>query len=166
MALTITFVSVKSQCLSLLPIHLFLSLNQRSLGFFHSFLSTNWGSILNPSLLVNYDVWVSASHLYWYWHSKLGIFHLQPLTIVDAPTKVQEEVWETPNTLFPGRCIRTLVMGFRNSVVVQSLSHIQLFVPPWTASCQAFLFFTISWSLLKLISIESVMLFSHLICCH
>ena len=36
-----------------------------------------------------------------------------------APTKVQEEVWETSNTLFPGRCIRTLVMGFRNSVVVQ-----------------------------------------------
>ena len=163
MALTITFVSVKSQRLSLLPIHLFLSLNQRSLGFFHSFLSTNWGSILNPSLLVNYDVWVSASHLYWYWHSKLGIFHLQPLTIVDAPTKVQEEVWETSNTLFPGRCIRTLVMGFRNSVVVQLLSHVQLFVTPWTAVCQASLSITISLSLLKLMSIESVVPSNHLI---
>ena len=37
------------------------------------------------------------------------------------------------------------------------LSHVQLFVNPWTAAYQATLSFTISWSLLKLISIESVM---------
>ena len=42
-------------------------------------------------------------------------------------------------------------------VVVQSLSHVQLFTTPWTAACQASLSFTISWSLLKLMSIESVM---------
>ena len=166
MKFSIIFVFVKSQCLSLLPIHLFLSLNQRSLGFFHSFLSTNWGSILNPSLLMNYDVWVSASHFYWYWHSELGIFHLQPLTIVDAPTKVQKEVWETSNTLFPSRCIRTSVMGFRNSVVVQLLSHVELFVTPWTAVCQASLSITISLSLLKLMSIESVVPSNHLILGH
>ena len=40
---------------------------------------------------------------------------------------------------------------------VQSLSHVQLFVTPWTALCQASLSITISWSLLKLISIKSVM---------
>ena len=40
-------------------------------------------------------------------------------------------------------------------VVVQLLSHVQLFVTPWTASCQASLSFTISRSLLKLMSIES-----------
>ena len=39
----------------------------------------------------------------------------------------------------------------------QSLSHVQLFVIPWTAARQASLSFTISWSLLKLISIELVM---------
>ena len=33
---------------------------------------------------------------------------------------------------------------------VQSLSHVQLFATPWTASCQASPSFTISWSLLKL----------------
>ena len=33
--------------------------------------------------------------------------------------------------------------------VVNSLSRIRLFVTPWTAACQAFLSFTISWSLLK-----------------
>ena len=42
-------------------------------------------------------------------------------------------------------------------VFVQSLNRIQLFATPWTAGRQASLFFTISWSLLKLRSIESVM---------
>ena len=40
---------------------------------------------------------------------------------------------------------------------VQSLSHVQLFVTPWTAACQASLSITKSWNLLKLMSIESVM---------
>ena len=38
----------------------------------------------------------------------------------------------------------------------------QLFATPWTAACQASLFFTISWSLLKLMSIESMMPSNHL----
>ena len=41
-------------------------------------------------------------------------------------------------------------------VAVQLLSHVRLFVSPCTAACQAFLSFTISWGLLKLMSIESV----------
>ena len=49
---------------------------------------------------------------------------------------------------------------------VQSVSHVQLFVTPWTAACQAFLSITNSWTLLKLMSIESVMSSSHLILCH
>ena len=47
-----------------------------------------------------------------------------------------------------------------------SISHVQLFVTPWTAACQASLSFTISWSLFKLMSIESVMLSNHLILFH
>ena len=47
----------------------------------------------------------------------------------------------------------------------QSLSHVQLFNTPWTAAHQASLSFTISWSLLKLISIESVIPSNHLILC-
>ena len=39
-------------------------------------------------------------------------------------------------------------------------------VTPWTAAHKASLSFTVSWSLLKLMSIESVMLFNHLILCH
>ena len=48
---------------------------------------------------------------------------------------------------------------------VQSLSHIQLFVTPWTAAHQAFLSITNSRSLLKFMSIESVMPSNHLILC-
>ena len=42
-------------------------------------------------------------------------------------------------------------------------SRIRLFVVPWTAKCQASLFFTIPWSLFRLMSIESVMSSNHLI---
>ena len=48
---------------------------------------------------------------------------------------------------------------------VQSLSCVWLFVIPWIAACQASLFITNSWSLLKLMSIESVMPSNHLILC-
>ena len=48
-------------------------------------------------------------------------------------------------------------------VVVQSLSCIQLFATPWTSACQASLSFTISWSLLQLMSIKSVMDWFHLV---
>ena len=48
---------------------------------------------------------------------------------------------------------------------VQSLSHLQLFVIPWTAACQASLSITNSQSLLKLMSIASVMPSNHLIFC-
>ena len=49
---------------------------------------------------------------------------------------------------------------------VQLLSHVRLFATPRTASCQASLSLTNSGSLLKLMSIESVMPFNHLILCH
>ena len=49
---------------------------------------------------------------------------------------------------------------------VQSLSHVRLFATPWTAAHQASLSITNSWSLLKLMSIESVLPSNHLIFCH
>ena len=50
-------------------------------------------------------------------------------------------------------------------VAVQSLSRVWLFATPWTAACQDPPFFTVSWSLLKLMSPESVMPSNHLILC-
>ena len=49
---------------------------------------------------------------------------------------------------------------------VHLLSHLQPFATPWTAARQAFLFISNSQSLLKLMSIESVMPSNHLIVCH
>ena len=49
--------------------------------------------------------------------------------------------------------------------VAQLLGHVRLFATPYTAAHQASLAFTVSWSLLKLMSIESVMPSKHLILC-
>ena len=45
------------------------------------------------------------------------------------------------------------------------LCCVQFFATPWTPACQASLFITNSWSLVKLMSIESVMPSNHLILC-
>ena len=49
---------------------------------------------------------------------------------------------------------------------VQPLSRVRLFGTPWNAACQACLSITNSQSLLKLVSVESVMPSNHLILCH
>ena len=51
-------------------------------------------------------------------------------------------------------------------VAVQLLSHVYLFATPWAAARQSSLSFTISWSLLKLMSIELVMPSNDLFFCH
>ena len=60
------------------------------------------------------------------------------------------------------KCIYILIVTFHS---VQSLSHVQL-CDPWTVAHQASLSITNSWSLLKLMSIESVMLSNHHMLCH
>ena len=65
------------------------------------------------------------------------------------------------NTFCFGLCAR---LG--NTVVVQLLSCVHLFATPWTAACQTPLSFSISWSLPKFMSTESVTLFNYLILCH
>ena len=51
-------------------------------------------------------------------------------------------------------------------IVVQSLSHVRLFVTPWAAARQASLSFPVSQSVLKLMSIELEILSKHLVLCH
>ena len=64
-------------------------------------------------------------------------------------------------------CEKVLLNGMMVSdFSVQSLSHVWLFATPWTAAHQASLSITNSWSLLKLMSIESVMPSNRLILCH
>ena len=60
---------------------------------------------------------------------------------------------------------RALWVWSRTSFVVQPLSPVRLFLTPWAAAHQASLSFTSSWSLLKPMSIESVMPSNHLLIC-
>ena len=71
-------------------------------------------------------------------------------------------VWYVIVTVLVGN-VTTL---FSNIFAVQSFSCVQLFVILWTAACQASLSFTISQSLLTVLSIESMMPSNHLILCH
>ena len=61
--------------------------------------------------------------------------------------------------------VRDYCQPQKMNISVQSVSHVRLFVTPWTAACQASLSITNSQSLLKLMSIESVMPSNHLILC-
>ena len=74
------------------------------------------------------------------------------------------------NPLFVSQALRSGIyynVQFSCSVMSDSLwPHVWLFVTPWTAALQASLSITISRSLLKFKSIESVMPSSHLILCH
>ena len=56
-------------------------------------------------------------------------------------------------------------MTHQNIIAVQSFRDVQLFATPWNAARQASLSFTISWSLLKFMSTESVILSNHLVLC-
>ena len=64
------------------------------------------------------------------------------------------------------RDFRYIACSHTHFVVVHSLNPVQLFATLWTAAHQASLSFTISWSLLKLMSIKSVMPSNLLILCH
>ena len=64
------------------------------------------------------------------------------------------------NLIYPGKIISVICLS------VQSLSRVQLFVTPRTAACQVSLSITNSRSLLKLLSIKSVMPSNHFILCH
>ena len=68
--------------------------------------------------------------------------------------------------VFPVYVIRVASLCYTVVLVVQLLSRVRLFAIPCTAACQASLSITNSWSLLKLMSIESVMPPNHLILCH
>ena len=63
------------------------------------------------------------------------------------------------------KCLKILVINVFLTIVVQSLSRVQLLATPQTAACQASLAFPISRSLLKLMFIELMMPSNHFILC-
>ena len=91
-----------------------------------------------------------------------GILVPQPGTESGTPAmEAQSLNWTTRKV--PDHIIINFKLQSLNIIVVQSLSHVLLFATPWTAAPQASLSFTISWSLLRFMSTESVMLSNHLI---
>ena len=73
----------------------------------------------------------------------------------------KDDIWTAQK--YMKRYSRSIILQFSS---VQSLKHVQFFATPWIAARQASLSITNSRSLLKLMSIESVMPSSHLILCH
>ena len=68
-------------------------------------------------------------------------------------------------TIFTSPCRVLVLQPVSTMISVQLFRRVQLFVTPWTATHQASLAITNSWSLLKLMSIELVMPSNHLILC-
>ena len=86
--------------------------------------------------------------------------------LLDHPASLGLLNWLLFQQLLMSDASQPLAWSFFLAVVVQSLRCVQLFVTPWTAAHQASLSFTISQSVLKLMSIESVTPSNHLILCH
>ena len=82
-----------------------------------------------------------------------------------GPQRVRHDIVTEQEPRLLVRYLR-LAIASRGVAVVQSLSRVQLFATLWTAACQAFLSFTISQNLLRLMSIELVVPSNHLIFCH
>ena len=105
----------------------------------------HWPSILLPNVIFRY-----------------GVKSAQFVQGTDVYSYITSFSWSTPNSALE----KDLHYHIRLAVVVQALIHVWLFPTQWTAVCQASLSFTISLSLLKLISIDSVNLSNHLILHH
>ena len=113
--------------------------------------------------------WIWASSGSWWWTGKPGVLQSMGLQRVGYDW-VTEQNWKDLEIRYSKEIFFHLLLGlnsnYKRSVQsVQLLSHVWLFVTPWTAECQASLSITNYRSLLKLISIESVMPSNHLILC-
>ena len=99
------------------------------------------------------------------WHFCLLLSVFSPL-ILDHLSNLQLRSHLTLSSNSPHSMNYQILTIFFPFSSVQSLNHVRLFATPWIAACQASLSITNSWSLLKHMSIESVMPSSHLVLCH
>ena len=94
---------------------------------------------------------------------------LQPCSTLCDPIDGSPPGFPIPGIL-QARTLEWVAISFSNAwkwkAKGKSLSHVRLFVTPWISARQASLSITNSWSLLKFMSIESVMPSNHLILCH
>ena len=124
-----------------------------------------------PDSLIHVSVctWAGASAGQSFSNNHLGSFkkrcrHLGPTS--DLVSVVQPVLRiSSRGSAHRSGVITSEVMPISQFTSVQSLSHVQLFVTPWTAARRASLSITSSRNLLKLMSFESAMPSSHLILC-
>ena len=112
--------------------------------------------------------WISVGHYIWNkYHDRAGMPSERkgkPSALITQVNKHTDKPGAAWGSCPPAH--RNLTPTFRvRLVVVQSLSHVQLFLIPWTGACQAPLSSTTSQSLLRFMSIE-LMISNHLILCH
>ena len=93
----------------------------------------------------------------------IKVFSNESVLHIRWPKYWRSEERRVGKECLPGLCITQDCPQFSS---VQSFSHVRLFATSWTAAHQASLSITNSWSLLKLMSIESVMPSNHIILCH
>ena len=107
-----------------------------------------------------FDPWVRKIPWRRKWQPTLGLlpgeFHGQRSLEGPSPQGSQR-VGHDMQVLEASRVLKKMNPKRHTKTSVQSLSHVQIFSIPWTAACQASLSITNSWSLLKLMSFESVM---------
>ena len=121
----------------------------------------NLDQYLTEDIIVNVPL-ISSLSIKTYTHKNFKISFQTKFAYVVCPLECIQLQLDTNN--------RLKVHEIRNCryllVAVHSLSHVKLFVTPWTAAHQASPSVTISWSLSKFMSIEWVMLSNHFILCH
>jgi len=102
---------------------------------------------------------------WWCWAWCLGwkCTAMQPFTSAKTKGSFSGTSWASTEEV---GLVRLEVIPFKVISSVQSLSCVWLFATPGTTACQASLYITNSWSLLKLMSVELVMPPNHLILCH
>ena len=110
-----------------------------------------------------------SSHSFYVLGDGAGLQGLWLLTRVAADL-IFHLIVDSQHLHFPPNLLLIISLSWAKYVckfsLTQSLSHVRLFVTLWTVARQASLSITNSWSLLKLMSIESVMPCSHLILCY
>ena len=108
--------------------------------------------LLLPSIFPSIRVFSNESAV----HIRWSVLELQ----------LQHQSFQSIQGWFPLRLTGLISFLLFQFSSVQLLSHVRLFAAPWITARQASLSITNSWSLLKLMSIKSVMPSSHLILCH
>ena len=139
-----------------------------------------------PSSRGSFPLWMEPTHVSCLLHCQAGVLSLAPPPVkafkmfIPAEYKNMNKFFFYHKALhFSIQLFKTLLIIFsfwRDDLIwqhkiyfqfssVQLLSRVRLFATPWTGACQAFLSITNSWSLLKLMSIESVKPSNYFIVC-